>query len=264
MFSAAQAVGLIIGPAIGFFIVDWLGFRSMFYFAAGLAFLACAVSFFARERRRRPAGRRPTWSLRTGIVALEALPMAWTTMCLGMGFGPISAFIAIYASARGVENPGFFFTVQALALIISRPFAGRLADRRGRETVLVPGVALTALSLLALPWAGDFPSILAAGALFGLGFGMAQPATMALLIDRVGPQRRGMAMSTYYTGFDLGISISSVALGMVSQSWGFGAMWTISAACVLLGLLGLSGGRGQRPAVLAGEKTTKFVRPLDR
>jgi MFS family permease len=262
LFSAAQALGLIIGPAIGFFIVGWLGFRSMFYCATGLAFLASVISIFTRERRRRPVGPRPAWSLRTGIVALEALPMAWTTMCLGMGFGPLSAFIAIYASTRGVENPGLFFTVQALALLVARPLGGQLADRRGREVVLIPGLIVTALALLALTWADDFASIMAVGALFGLGFGAAQPATMALLIDRVGSQRRGMAMSTYYTGFDLGISVSSVALGAVSQVWGFGAMWSISAACVLLGLLGLLSAR-RRPVTLLEETATTLVGPLD-
>lgn len=69
------------------------------------------------------------------------------------------------------------------------------------------------------------------------------PATMALLIDRVRPEQRGLATSTYFTGFDAGVSIGSLLLGMVSQHWGFGVMWTLAAACTLLGLAGLMADR---------------------
>lgn len=245
LFAAAQAFGLITGPTVGFLIISLWGFPSLFYFSAVLAFSAFAVSFLAKERRPQTVSRRLPWTLRTGIVALDALPMAWTALCLGVGFGPVGAFIAIYATSRGVENPGLYFTVQAVALLFSRTFTGPLADRRGRAVVVIPGVIAVALSLATLPLANDLPQFLASAALYGLGFGMAQPATMALLIDRVRPERRGMAMSTYFTGFDLGIAVSSLALGMVSEAWGFGVMWYISAAGTLLGLLGLLGARNR-------------------
>ena len=243
VFAAAQAFGLITGPTIGFLVIGQMGFASLFYFSAGLAFAAFAVSLFARERRRQPWARRLPWTPRTGIVSLNALPMAWTSLCLGLGFGPVSAFIAIYASGRGVENPGLYFTIQAIALLLSRTFSGHMADRRGRAVVLVPGVVVLALALAILPIAHDFAHFMVSAALYGLGFGMAQPATMALLIDQVRPEERGMAMSTYFTGFDLGISVSSLLLGLVSQTWGFDVMWPISAAGTLLGLLGLLAGR---------------------
>ena len=239
LFSSTMDIGLIIGPATGFFVATTLGFHTLFYCSSGLAFIAFVVSFFARERWRRPAGKLPSWSPRTGIVALDALPITWTALCLGIGFGPIGAFIAIFAQSRGIGNPGLYFTAQALALLFSRTFADRLADRRGRALVMVPGITVAALSLALLPWVYNFPLFIASAALFGLGFGMTRPATMALLVDRVRPEQRGLAMSTYFTGFDLGISLGSIGLGVVSEVWGFEVMWPIVAFCVLLGLLGL-------------------------
>jgi predicted MFS family arabinose efflux permease len=49
----------------------------------------------------------------------------------------------------------------------------------------------------------------------------------------------GLALSTYFMGFDIGIGLGAVGLGVVSQSFGWEVMWPMSAACVLLGLLGL-------------------------
>ncbi len=242
-YALAADVGLITGPAVGFLIVGLLGFHRLFYFSGGLAFTAFLVSFLARERRHRPAGPRAAWHPRTGIVALDALPIAWTALCLGLGFGPVGAFISIFAQSRGIGNPGFYFTVQALALMASRTFAGRLADRRGRAFVMVPGTIAVALALALLPFDYDFPHFMVSAALFGLGFGTTQPATMALLVDRVRTDQRGLAMSTYFLGFDTGISLGSIGLGVVSQVWGFGVMWPICAACTLLGLFGLLGNR---------------------
>jgi MFS family permease len=239
LFAAAQAVGLIIGPVIGFMLVGSTGFQHLFYFTAGLAFTAFSLSIFPQERRQPWKINRQPWSLRTGIVAVDALPIAWIALCLGIGFGVINAFISIFAQSRGVQNPGFYFMVQAIALLGSRTFAGRLADRYGRAIVIIPGVILMVVALALLPLARGFPYFIISASLFGTGFGAAQPATMALLIDRVRPEQRGLATSTYFTGFDGGISIGAILLGVVSQHWGFGVMWLISAACTLFGLAGI-------------------------
>jgi MFS family permease len=238
MFAAAQAMGLIIGPAIGFMIVGANGFHRLFYFSGGLAFTAFFISIFARERRKPEEIKRRAWSIRTGILTTEALPLAWMALCMGMGFGAVSSFIAIFARSRGFRNPGFYFMIQALALLISRIFTGRLADRYGRQIAIIPGFLLGALALVLLPFANSFFNFILSAALFGFGFGAAQPATMALLIDRVPSEERGLASSTYYMGFDGGISIGSILLGAVSQRLGFGVMWPMAAGCILLGLAG--------------------------
>jgi MFS family permease len=239
LFSAAQALALIMGPVVGFLLIAATGFHYLFTFSGGLALLAFFMSLLARERQQPKAIKHRHWSPRTGIVAIDALPAAWITLCMGMGFGTVNAFIAIFAQPRGVANPGFYFMVQAVALLISRTFVGRLADRYGRAAVIVPGIILMAIAMSLLPLANGLPSFMISASLCGLGFGSAQPATMALLIDRVRSDQRGLATSTYYMGFDAGISIGAILLGLVSQHWGFGVMWPLAAACTLLGLLGL-------------------------
>jgi predicted MFS family arabinose efflux permease len=64
---------------------------------------------------------------------------------------------------------------------------------------------------------------------------------MALTVDLVPVDQRGMAISTYFIGFDSGISAGSFILGAIVTKFGFGAAWVIAACCVLSGLLGLFG-----------------------
>jgi MFS family permease len=239
LFAAAQAVGLIIGPVVGFMLIRATGFQHLFCFSGGLAFTAFLISLFTHERRQVEGIKRRPWSLRTGIVDVDALSVAWMALCMGTGFGTVTAFISIFAQPRGVENPGFYFMVQAIALLVARTFAGRLADRHGRAVAIVPGIILMAVALALLTLAHGFPLFVVSASLLGLGFGTAQPATMALLIDRVRPEQRGLATGTYFTGFDAGIAIGSIGLGAVSQHWGFGVMWLLAAAFTLLGLVSL-------------------------
>ena len=157
LFSAAYAFALVIGPVIGFMIIGSTGFQYLFYFTGGLAFIAFVISLFARERRQPAEIKAQPWSLRTGIVAVDALTGGWMALCMGMGFGTISAFVAIFAQSRGIQNPGFYFMVRAIALLVSRTFAGHLADKYGRTVVVIPSIILMAAALALLPMVHSFP-----------------------------------------------------------------------------------------------------------
>jgi MFS family permease len=159
--------------------------------------------------------------------------------CMGMGVGPVTAFIAIFAHQKGVDNPGLFFTAQAVALMLSRTFSGPLSDRRGRFFMIVPGLVSMATGLLLLPLAHNLFHLMISAALIGIGFGSSQPATMALTIDLVSPDERGMAVSTYFLGFDTGISLGSFSMGAVATHLGFTVAWSAAGVCVLFGLLGI-------------------------
>lgn len=238
-YAITMDIGILGGPALAFFLVRYTGLQHIFFLTAGLACVAFLISVPVQEHREPRVGPRPPWQLKTGIVAKPALPAAWLAFCLGMGVGPVMAFIAIFARQRGILNPGLFFTVQAIALMVSRTFSGRLSDRRGRAFVLVPGLLFISVGLLLLPFAHDLIEFLLAAAFIGMGFGSSQPATMALTVDLVSPDQRGMAVSTYFLGFDSGISLGSFVLGAVVTKLGFGVAWTTAAVAVSFGLLGL-------------------------
>lgn len=237
LFAAANSLGLLVGPAVGFSIISLQSFHQLFNFATCLILVACIVSLFTKEKRRPPDIRQPSWTWRTGILAIDALPIAWTALCLAIAWGSVTTFLAIFASSRGIENPGLYFSVEAIALLISRAFSGRLADQHGRAFAIIPGVIAMSLAVALLPLAHEYPEFMVSAMFMGLGFGMAQPASMALLVDQVSLGQRAIAVATYFIGYDGGIFLGSFLSGAVSQVWGFGVMWPFAAVCALLSLL---------------------------
>ena len=140
------------------------------------------------------------------------------------------------AAARGIANYELFFTVYALGLIAVRAASGELSDRVGRGAVVIPGMLLTAAALLLLAGADSLPALLLVAGLYGLGFGAANPALMALTVDRAGPAGRGAAMATFGASFDLGIGAGSMVLGYLLTLTDYATMYTAAAGAIGLGM----------------------------
>ncbi len=81
-----------------------------------------------------------------------------------------------------------------LGYVAMLPLIGRIADLRGRVSVLVMALVLFALGSLVTTLAYDMPSIVAGRFLQGVGGGGLVPATLALVADLYPAERRGVPL----------------------------------------------------------------------
>ena len=230
-YGLAGTVSMAVGPAIGLWIVDWLDFNALFSTAA--AMVVGAIGFAAIIRY--PVV--PLASSKTFVPwEKSALPSAAVMFFLTMTYGSIVSFLALYAAQNGIANIGPFFTWYALALLVTRPLAGKLSDRIGHTVIVVPGILCVAAAMILLAYADTLLWFSAAAAMYGLGFGLAMPSLQALAVVFTPPDRRGAANGTFFTGFDLGISVGSVVWGAVAEVTGYSLMylWTILPAIISL------------------------------
>jgi predicted MFS family arabinose efflux permease len=149
----------------------------------------------------------------------------------------------------GPGRTGAFFGVYALSILVVRPFAGRLSDRHGRRTVVVPGLLLGAAGVVLTGLASGTAALATAAALYGVGIaGLSFPALTAWTVDRAG-EARGAAMAAFYGAYDLAIALGAVALGPVYARFGFGALNLAGAAgIVAAAALAFASGREGRRA----------------
>ena len=73
--------------------------------------------------------------------------MSVTLFLYSFGYGGITSFTALYADASGATPKGIYLTALAIVILITRPLAGRLADRVGRTRVLLPCLGLISVGL---------------------------------------------------------------------------------------------------------------------
>lgn len=108
--------------------------------------------------------------------------------------------------------------VFAIVLAVVRPLSGRLADRWGYLRTATLGLVLVAAGLVILALAENLALILAAGAVYGIGYGTSQPSLQALTVHGVAPARRGAAMAAFFFAYDMGIALGSIGAGFLA-SW---------------------------------------------
>lgn len=235
-FGIANTAGLIIGPAVGTALAGRMGFPVLFLVAAGVAALGvgCLLTLPRTGRRPESAGRPLQWK---DFFSSAAVLPSVLLLFLYIPYGGMVAFIPIIGTGRGLENPGTFYTVFALAVLLVRAKAGHLSDRRGRAFVILPGMLVASLAFAVLGLTTGSTGVLLGAAIYGVAFGSAQPALMALTADRVPPEERGKAMGTFYTAWELGITTGAVGSGLLVQVADFPLMLLASSAIPLAGAL---------------------------
>ena len=99
----------------------------------------------------------------------------------------------------------------AITGLLLRPFAGRLADRRGRKpTVLLGALLLGAGGFLYLPPLG-LAGLIVARLVLGAGEGALYTAGSAWIVDLAPPARRGRVLGLYGLAVWGGLSVGPLA-----------------------------------------------------
>jgi FSR family fosmidomycin resistance protein-like MFS transporter len=134
----------------------------------------------------------------------------------------------------GYTEAGFLMTVFFAISGTGQAFAGIVVDRHGARRVLMVGVGLLAASGIALAAAANYPMLLLAVALAGMGNSVFHPADFSLLNKKVSPSRLGHAFSVHGLSGNLGWALGAAISGM-ALAWAGWRSAGLAAALVALG-----------------------------
>jgi MFS family permease len=125
----------------------------------------------------------------------------------------------------------------AITGLIGRPFAGRLADSRGRRPAVVLGSLLaSAAGFLYLIPAG-VPGLIGARLVLGAGEGMVFTAGSAWIVDLAPPGRRGRVIGLYGLAVWSGLSLGPPIGELILQLSSFELVWVFAGVAPLVGTL---------------------------
>lgn len=236
-FGLAQIISTSVGPAIGLFLSDAVGYKNIYLFAAGLflislPFCACIKTTYVPECSEAPF-KGVTFK---EIVAPESVRPASVGMFFGMMNSVLMSYVALYAASLDIGGASAYFLVNGLAMFVSRSLTKSFADKKTLGFVaFLSGVFLIAAMVILGLGRSTF-ALLLAGAVFGMGYGILLPVTQTNCVRRPPMERRGSGTSTYSLGIDLGFSVGTMIAGAVSQVVGYSNMFLIF---VIPGLFGI-------------------------
>jgi MFS family permease len=230
--TTAQAVGFALGPAIGGFLYQTLGFTSPFLLSAGIALLASLLAIFMVpetlpehvriEARQQKANRGSKASkpqeLRFASLVLLVAPF------LVIDFGMIFTYPFVFPQYPfffekvlhySTAQYGLVFSSYGMALAVFPLFLGRLSETMPKRPLIVIGTLLFGALNVFMFAAPLYLLLLTGAALAGLGSAFVQPAMGSIYMGATTDANRGQIMGIRGSAFSLAVMLGPIAQAIV-------------------------------------------------
>ncbi|WP_071394439.1 MFS transporter [Bacillus tuaregi] len=235
-YGLSGNLALAIGPSLGLTLAGILPFQHLFFICAGLGLAALLSSSFIKYKKVIPNDEQPK-TKKWDLYEKSAIQPAVLIMFITVTFGGIATFLPLYTAEKGITGIQWYFLLYAMALMVSRIFAGKLYDKKGHRFIFIPGTSLILIAMLLLAWLPNNGILLTAAILYGLGFGTVQPALQAWSVEKTPVHRRGMANATFYSFFDVGIGLGAIFFGQISFLFGYQSVYISAAVSILISII---------------------------
>ncbi|MEK4067952.1 MFS transporter [Peribacillus sp. FSL R5-0717] len=236
-YGLSGNLALAFGPSLGLFLVTVLPFQELFLICSLLGLLAIIAASLIRYQKVESDPSAAVRAKRFDIYEKSALQPSLLIFFISVTFGGIATFLPLYTAEKGVDGIQWYFLVYAMALMVTRLFAGRLYDRRGHRAVFVPSTVLIMAGMLLLAWMPSEAVLYIAAVLYGFGFGSVQPALQAWSIEKTAPNRKAMANATYFSFLDLGVGIGAIVFGQIGFLFGYRSIYITAAASIFISMI---------------------------
>lgn len=244
-YGLANNIAMSIGPMTGLFLHEAsVGYTFIFCCSLTACIIGLLCSYLVKTPYKSPIKKEPISLDR--FILLKGIPAGISLLLLSIPYGMTTNYVAMYAKQIGITaSTGFFFTLMAIGMAISRLFSGKLVDKGKITQVIQAGMYLVCGCFFALSACGWLTSwsITATTILFftislllGIGFGTMFPAYNTLFVNLAPNNQRGTATSTYLTSWDVGIGIGMVMGGYIAEVSTFRMAYLAGALLTVISL----------------------------
>ena len=245
-YGLANNLAMSIGPMFGLFLHSGgASYITIFSYSLGSCILGFLAATMVKTPYKPPVKREPISLDR--FILLKGLPAGFSLLLLSIPYGMTTNYVAMYAKQIGITaETGFFFTLMAVGMAISRLFSGRLVDKGMITQVISAGLYLVCICYFGLTacgwlinWNSSFTIILffLISLLLGIGFGTMFPAYNTLFVNLAPNSQRGTATSTYLTSWDVGLGIGMLSGGYIAEIASFRAAYLFGAFLTVVSVI---------------------------
>lgn len=236
-FILSTNLGMVIGPFIGLTILDGFGLYVLFWasaFCSLISFLFCLAAHLPEENLvKRFAGEK-----RAPLFEKSALRISFTGAFFGTAYASVLSFMAVFAVEKGLgPESSYFFIVYVIILLLTRPLTSRWYDQYGANTIIFPAIVSFAIGMFLLGMTTNALLFFIAAAFIGGGWGTLFPSFQTIVLQNSEPKRRPVALATFLSIFDIGISGGSLLAGVLVSVISFSSLYIFYSIYIVVGLL---------------------------
>jgi DHA1 family multidrug resistance protein-like MFS transporter len=227
IFNSAMSVGRALAPFLGGYI---LFATASSYFSlylavgvAGVTALVIAVVFLAENRSAQAAAVEPShrrmfggwlYLLRNGGV----LGVSFVQAVQYYVYGAVEFFLVGYLTdvvRLDIFLVGIITGSQIVALVVARPFIGRISDKTGRTKPIVLGTLISGILVGAIPFTTQFPILLALAVGYGVSYAAVLSSTSPTILELVPASMVGASLGFLATWMDIGQTLGPIISGVI-------------------------------------------------
>ena len=162
-------------------------------------------------------------------------------------------FLPVYLAYEMGYSPFWvgagMFALQAAGFAAS-PIAGHLSDRMGRRSIMMTSMAMTAVVLAFMAFAGQSHAFVAFVAVLGFFLYAIRPVMQAWILETTPKNMGGTSIGILFGAQSAGAAIAPLLAGMIADRYGLGAtFWFLAGTIVVANLfiLAMPKETGDRP-----------------
>ncbi|WP_445678138.1 MFS transporter [Psychrobacillus sp. FSL H8-0484] len=237
-YSLSAILATAIGPFIGILLMKFEnGFQ--WIFALGVTLSIVCLIIYATVKidvqiNKSNVSQEEKGALLSKFIEPKAVPISLIALLIGFSYSGVMSFLSFYAEEINlVSAASYFFLVYAIVIIFSRPFTGKLMDTRGANIVTYPCLVIFAVGMFLFSQATAGWMLLVAAAFIGLGYGNFNSIAQTVAVKVTPPHRFGLATSTYFILYDIGLGVGPFLLGFIVPNTGYRPIF-VSMVVVIL------------------------------
>lgn len=168
-----------------------------------------------------------------------------------------TAMPSVVADLGGLELYGWVGALYMLAMTVTIPIWGKLADLWGRKPIILAGIAIFLLGSAACGMAPSMGALIGARVLQGVGGGGVQPIAMTIVGDMFAPRERARMQGVFGAVWGISAIVGPILGGLIVRAMSWRWVFYLNVPFGVLAMALLGGALGPRPASVTGR------RPID-
>lgn len=227
VYSSSTLVGRAMAPMLGGFIlsrfaqpgVSLVGYKYVYSAAFVLAIPVFVLTLFLKDGDGGGAGvgaRDIRNDLKYLFSNKRLVSTAAVEMAIYFAYGAFETYLPLYLT--GLDIPageiGLIFSMQILAIALSKPLFGRLADRVDKRKQIVAGALVLGVSIGAMGYFQSMAAAVVLGLVFGLSLSFSTIATSAYAAEASSPGKLGSSLGALSAIMDIGQTVGPLLTGI--------------------------------------------------
>lgn len=235
IYGTMQAISMAIVGKVAISVTNATNERVAFVVSALFALVTFILAFVIKDRGN-PIEKAPGEKKKVRLLDINVLPVALILMLFTIPYNATQGFIKEYVELRQIQlDAGWFITMYAIFLILLRVGFRNFFDKVKYNKFLYISLVSSLIAMTSLNFMNSYILMAVAALCMAGGYGIMCSVTQATAIKLAGgKENRGVANSTYYMGFDMGMALGPTVAGILSGNLPIAWFYPMLMLCSVL------------------------------